>query len=77
MTVHYVVTFEFETRSPVTARGTIAGAKASTCVSRAVKDAQRALRPSGWTSLVCVLLDRLETTAEVTSEASATPGIGG
>lgn len=59
MAVRYSVTFEFDTRPPVTARGTVTAASGATCVSRATKQAQKALRPVGWTSLVCVLLERL------------------
>ena len=59
MTVTYVVTFEFDTRPPLTHRGTVAASSAATCVSRAVKVAQRTLRPVNWRSVVCVLLERL------------------
>ena len=59
MTTHYAVTYEFETRPPETHRGVITARQAHVCVSRAVKAAKVALRPINWTSLVCVLLDRL------------------
>jgi hypothetical protein len=58
-TVRYVVTFEFDTRPPLTHRGTIAASSAATCASRAVRVAQQALRPVNWRSVVCVLLERL------------------
>jgi hypothetical protein len=60
MRVRYAVTFEFETRAPETHRGAIAGSSAATCASRATREAQRALRPKGWSSVCCVLLERLD-----------------
>ncbi len=59
MTVHYAVTFEFETRPPVTHRGTVTASTGATCMARATREAQKALTPVGWSSLVCVLLDRV------------------
>ena len=58
MTVQYAVTFEFELRPPVTYRGTLAARGAHTCASRAIKVAQKALRPINWTSMVFVVLER-------------------
>jgi hypothetical protein len=58
MRVAYAVTFEFETRAPLTHRGTVAGSTGATCVARATREAQRVLRPSGWSSVACVLLER-------------------
>jgi hypothetical protein len=58
MTAKYVVTFEFAERPPETARGTVSGSSAATCASRAIREAQKALRPVRWESCVCVLLDR-------------------
>ena len=54
MTVQYAVTFEFESRPAVTHRGTVGASSGATCVARATRIAQRALRPVNWTSLVCV-----------------------
>ena len=62
MTVNYSVTFEFDLRPPVTHRGTVVAAKVSTCVFRATRDAQKVLRPQGWSSMVCVLLERVQET---------------
>ena len=59
MTVKYAVTFEFTTAAPLTHRGTVAGSSGATCVARATRQAQRALRPVGWSSMVVVLLERL------------------
>jgi len=65
MRVRYAVTFEFDTRPPLTHRGTIAASSTATCVARATRIAQRILRPVNWTSAVCVLLERLPETAEL------------
>jgi hypothetical protein len=59
MKVAYIVTFEFSTRPAVTHRGTILGSSGATCVARAARAAQLALRPVAWSSLVVVLLERL------------------
>jgi hypothetical protein len=64
MTVQYAVTFEFETRPPLTHRGTVQARQSHVCVARATKAAHQALRPKNWTSLVCVLLGRLEEARE-------------
>jgi len=58
--VKYSVTFEFDSRSPMTHRGTVVASQVATCVARATREAKKALRPSGWSSLVCVLLERLD-----------------
>lgn len=68
MTVRYAVTFEFDNRAPLTHRGTVDGWSASTCVARATRIAQRALKPVNWSSMVCVLLERLETSPAVERE---------
>jgi len=67
MRVAYAVTFEFTERAPLTHRGTVAASSAATCVSRAVRAAQRAVHPVAWSSVVCVLLERLAD-AEVNDE---------
>jgi hypothetical protein len=58
MTTRYAVTFEFDTRAPLTHRGTVSASSGATCVARATREAQRAVRPVNWSSMVCVLLDR-------------------
>jgi len=70
MKCRYSVTFEFIARPPVTHRGIVEGWTASTCTRRAVEDAQKALTPVAWSSMVCVLLERLDTTAAEDSEVS-------
>jgi hypothetical protein len=59
MKVRYSVSFEYDMRPVQTARGTVAASSGATCVARAVREAQKALSPVGWRSLVCVLLERL------------------
>lgn len=58
MRVHYAVSFEFPMRPPVTHNGTVEAGQAHACASRAIKSARAALRPVGWSSLVCTLLER-------------------
>lgn len=70
MRVKYSVTFEFPERPPMTHRGIVVASQVATCFARAVKDAQKALRPKAWSSAVCVLLERLPDAAEVESAAS-------
>lgn len=64
MTVNYSVTFEFDSRAPVTHRGTVLGSSGATCVARATREAQKALRPVNWSSLNVVLLERLDVARE-------------
>jgi hypothetical protein len=60
MTVRYSVTFEFPLRPPVTHRGTVTAREVHVCVGRATKAANVALQPREWSSMVCVLLERLD-----------------
>ena len=59
MTVSYAVTFEFDNRPPITHRSVSQGRPSATCCFRAMRDAQKVLKPIGWSSCVCVLLERL------------------
>ncbi len=52
------VTFEFMVNQPITWRGEVTAVAASTIVSRAVKTAKKELRPTNWSSLVVVILER-------------------
>jgi hypothetical protein len=61
MTVEYAVTFEFEEQPPITHRGTIAGSTAVTVAKRALQSAMKAHPGLRWSSLVVVLLERVET----------------
>lgn len=58
MTCKYSVTFEFDARQPLTHTGTVTAGAANTALFRAVREAQKALTPKGWTSVVAVLLER-------------------
>ena len=60
MRVKYAVTFEFLERPPLTHRGEVSGGHPSTCMRLATKEAHQALRPARWSSVVCVLLERLD-----------------
>lgn len=71
MKVAYSVTFEFDTRAPLTHRGTVLGSSGATCVARATREAQKALKPSGWSSMVCVLLERLPEDSKAIPESDA------
>lgn len=53
--VRYVVTFEYEREPPQTLRGEISAPSVDQCYRWAVKTAAATLRPSRWTSVVCVL----------------------
>lgn len=77
MTVEVAVTFEFETRPALTYRGTVSGAKVTTCVSRAVQVARTNLRPQGWRSVVVVVSGRVDAPNadhEATVDADAVHG---
>ncbi len=69
MIIRYAVTFEFETRPPLTHRGTVEAGREHVCAARAIKAARAALRPVNWSSLVCVLLERLDVPAEAAESA--------
>ena len=60
MRVRYNVTFEFETLPPVTHKGTVAASSAETVVKRAFREALAAHPGLAWSSLVIVLLERLQ-----------------
>lgn len=64
MRVKYSVSFEFDSRPTLTHRGIVAGGRAATCVARATREAHQALRPINWSSMVCVLLERLDQAPE-------------
>ncbi len=64
MKVRYSVTFEFDTRPGLCHRGIVEGGRAATCVARATREAQTALKPINWASVVCVLLERLDDAPE-------------
>jgi hypothetical protein len=56
----YAVTFEFPERPPLTHRGVVEASAEATCVARATREAKKALLPRNWSSVVCLLLERLD-----------------
>lgn len=73
MTVAYAVTFEFEHQAPITTRGTVAASTMPTCFARAARQAVASHPGLHWSSMVCVLLERLpETTADARSLVDGT-----
>lgn len=60
MTVTYAVTFEFDLASPITHRGTVAASSMPTCFARAAREAVKAHPGLRWSSMVTVLLERLD-----------------
>ncbi len=51
----FSVTFEFPTRLPETHKGTVQGGNPAIRAARAVRLAQKALRPRGYTSVVALV----------------------
>ena len=74
MTVTFAVTFEFDSRAPLTHRGTVLGSSGATCVARAARIAQKALRPVNWSSMVVVLLERLPDAPDHSGDCPAIRG---
>ena len=64
MTVRYAVTFEFETQPQVTHRGTVVASQMPTCFARAAREAVKAHPGLKWSSMICVLLERVDTLAD-------------
>jgi hypothetical protein len=58
MTCKVAVTYEFELRPPVTWRGTVVGWSSEAVVRKATLIARKTLKPVGWTSMVCCILER-------------------
>jgi hypothetical protein len=74
MQVRYAVTFEFDSQPPITHRGTVAASTMPTCFARAARDAVRAHPGLKWSSMVCVLLERLDAaTADAVEPLRADP----
>ena len=73
MTVRYSVSFEFDVRPPLTHRGTVTATQIDTCMRLATRNARLALKPQGWSSVVCVVLERMpERQDAVAATANAT-----
>lgn len=66
----YSVSFEFAVRPPLTHRGVVTASSYGNLVARATKAAQKALRPIGVDSFVCVLLERVGAAPADDAEAS-------
>ena len=60
MTVNYSVTFEFDLKPPLTHRGQVSASNVQTCCQKAVRESHKALTPARWSSVVCVLLERVQ-----------------
>lgn len=73
-TFTFAVTFEFEVRPPVTYRGTVEAGGVHVGASRAIRIAQKVLRPVNWTSMNCVVLERAPERV-VAGEPVATAGV--
>ena len=66
----YAVTFESTTRAPETVRGTVEGGALHTCIYRAAKEAKGRVPPNRhYSSVVVVLLDRLDRGADAEDES--------
>lgn len=61
MTVNYSATFEFDLKPPMTHRGTVTATSMPTCLARAGRAAMKVFPKTKWTSMVVVLLERVET----------------
>lgn len=64
MRVRYSVTFEFDVQAPITHRGTVAASSMPTCFARAAREAIKASPGLRWSSMVIVLLERLDVPAQ-------------
>jgi hypothetical protein len=69
MRVRYSVTFEFDVAPPITYQGTVAATSMPTCFARATREAVKAHPGLRWSSMVCVLLERVEA-ADQTTDAN-------
>ena len=64
MKVKYSCTFEFDLQPPVTHRGVVVASMMPTCFARATREAAKAHPGLRWSSMVCVLLERVDTVDE-------------
>lgn len=76
MKVRYSVTFEFDVQPPVTHKGTVVAASMPTCFARAARDAAKAHPGLRWTSMVIVLLERVEAEQRVDAQQEEPAGLG-
>lgn len=59
MRIRYAVTFEFPERPPATHRGLVEASSEATCVARGIREAKKVLLPRNWSSMVCLIVERL------------------
>jgi len=76
MTVRYAVTLEFDRNPPITHRGIVSATVAATCFARAVREAVAAHPGLRWTSMVCVLLERMDQVPETDEAVEAATEAG-
>ena len=55
MTCNFTVTFEFETKPAIIVKGDVAGARATTVVALAVREAQRQYPRQVWQSMLVLV----------------------
>lgn len=67
MTVTYTCSFEFDTAPPITTRGRVVASSMPTCFARAARQAAKAHPGLRWTSMVIVLLERVDEAAATES----------
>lgn len=72
MKVKYNVCFEFDTTPPVTHRGTVSASNAATCFARAARDAMKAHPGLKWSSMLVLLLERLDEDKQESPEVTKT-----
>jgi hypothetical protein len=73
MTARYAVTFEFETKPPLTLRGEVSASGMPTLVARAARTAMRAASRQTWSSVVLVI-ERVTPSLEIDDAARRTTG---
>ena len=68
MTVSYAVTFEFETKPPLTLHGDVSASGMPTLVARAARIAMREAGRQTWSSVV-VVIERVNALSEINDDA--------
>ncbi len=68
MTATYAVTFEFETKPPLTLRGEVSASGMPTLVARAARTAMREAGRQTWASVV-VVIERVTPSSEIDDDA--------
>ena len=71
MTATYAVTFEFETKPPLTLHGEVSASGMPTLVARAARTAMQEAGRQTWSSVV-VVIERVKSSAEVDDDARRT-----